>query len=203
VRRFLNSIAVLAGLVLLGSPIGAYAAEASDPDGGFVAGNPKGDVTVVEFFDHNCPYCRAADFDLLRLLAHDRRVRLVLREYPVLGPDSEAVAMIALAATRQGQYMQLTQKLFRQSGRATRETALDAAQDLGLDMAQLERDMNSISVLAELNANRLLAKSLGVRGVPFYVVGGKALPDVTDNVYGDLTTAIAEYRQRGADLQEE
>ena len=98
----------------------------------FVAGNPDGDVSVVAFFDYNCPFCREGAPDLAKLIAEDGKVRLVLKELPVLGKDSEAVARIAQAAIGQGKYLELHQKLFTEPGRAAKEKALRIAAELGL-----------------------------------------------------------------------
>ena len=110
----------------------------------FVAGNPNGDVSVVAFFDYNCPYCREGA--LKRLVSEDGKVRLVLKELPVLGPESEYVARIAQAAIAQGKYLELYERLFAERGRATKEKALRIASELGLDTAKLKADMDSPGV---------------------------------------------------------
>ena len=107
----------------------------------FVAGNPEGDVSIVAFFDYNCPYCREGAPALSKLVAADGKLRLVLKELPVLGPDSEAVARIAQAAIAQGKYFELYERLIAEPGRATKDKALRLASDLGLDTARLEKDV--------------------------------------------------------------
>ncbi len=107
----------------------------------FVAGNPNGDVTVVEFFDYNCPYCRRALPDVVKLVNTDKNVRLVLKELPIFGDDSEAAAKAALASEKQGKYFEMYQKLFTEPGRANEAKALRIAQELGLDVSQLKKDM--------------------------------------------------------------
>jgi len=162
----------------------------------FVAGNPEGDVSVVAFFDHNCPYCRQGAPELAKLITTDGKVRLVLKELPVLGPDSEAVARIAQAAIPQGQYFELYERLIAGHGRATKDKALRIASDLGLDTATLEKDMQGQAVEDAIAANKRLADRLGVEGVPFYLVGDQAVP-ASGDLYDRLVAAVAETRENG------
>ena len=162
----------------------------------FVAGNPKGDVSVVAFLDYNCPYCRQGAPKLARLIETDGKVRLVLKELPVLGKDSEEVARIALAAAAQGKYFQLHQRLFAESGRATKAKALRIAGDLGLDVGRLERDMDDPAITAALLENTQLARDIGVRGVPVYLVGDQVLGEGND-LYAQLSQKVADIRENG------
>lgn len=161
----------------------------------FVAGNPQGDVSVVAFFDYNCPYCRAGAPELAKLIAKDGKVRLVLKEMPVLGPDSEAVARVAQAAQAQGKYFELYEKLIGQEGRATKERALSLAAEIGLDRAKLEQDMASKSVESAIAENMRLASAIRVKGVPFYLVGDQKLPP--NATADDFAAAVADVRQNG------
>lgn len=162
----------------------------------FVAGNPEGDVSIVAFFDYNCPYCREGAPALNKLIAADGKVRLVLKELPVLGPDSEAVARIAQAAIAQGKYFELYERLIAEPGRATKDKALRIASDLGLDTARLEKDMADPAVEAAIAANKRLADRLGVKGVPFYLVGDRPLSPSGD-LDDQLVAAVAEIREKG------
>ncbi|MBC8013983.1 MAG: DsbA family protein [Methyloceanibacter sp.] len=162
----------------------------------FVAGNPEGDVSIVAFFDYNCPYCREGAPALNKLIAADGKVRLVLKELPVLGPDSEAVARIAQAAIAQGKYFELHERLIAEPGRATKDKALRIASDLGLDTARLEKDMADPAVEAAIAANKRLADRLGVKGVPFYLVGDRPLSPSGD-LDDQLVAAVAEVREKG------
>ena len=162
----------------------------------FVAGNPKGDVSVVAFLDYNCPYCRQDAPELARLIETDGKVRLVLKELPVLGKDSEEVARIALAAAAQGKYFQLHQRLFAESGRATKAKALRIAGDLGLDVGRLERDMDDPTITAALLENTRVARDIGVRGVPVYLVGDRVLGEGND-LYAQLSQKVADIRENG------
>jgi len=121
----------------------------------------------------------------------------VLKELPVLGPDSEAVARIAQAAMAQGKYLELHDRLFAERGRATKDRALRIASELGLDTARLEKDMHDQAVEDAIAANKRLADRLGVRGVPFYLVGDRPLPGSGDNLYAELAAGVADVRQHG------
>lgn len=160
----------------------------------FAAGNPGGDVSVAAFYDFNCPYCRKDAPALAKLIAEDRQVRLVLKELPVLGPDSEAAAKVALAAGRQGKFFELYARLFAEPGRATEEKALRVAAELGLDRERIKQEMQDPAIAAALAENETLARSLKVRGVPFYIVGDKILREGTGDFYADLTRMVAEAR---------
>jgi protein-disulfide isomerase len=160
----------------------------------YIAGNPNGTVSVVAFFDFNCPYCRNDAPSLTRLITDDKDVRLVLKELPVLGPDSEAAAKIALAAGRQGKYFELYQRLFAEPGRATEAKALRVAGELGLDQGRIKQEMQDPAIAAALAENEKLAASLKVRGVPFYIVGDKILREGEGDFYADLTKMVAEAR---------
>jgi protein-disulfide isomerase len=163
----------------------------------FVAGNPNGDVSVVAFYDHNCPYCREGAPALAKLVADDPQIRLVLKELPVLGSDSESVARVALAAMHQGKYFELYERLFAEPGRATKEKAMRIASALGLDTARLERDMQNVAIDKALADTKQLANALGVRGVPFYLVGDRVVGEGGDDLYGELTARVAGVRRNG------
>ncbi len=137
----------------------------------FVAGNPDGNVSVVEFFDYNCGYCRRALPDVVKLVDNDNKVRLVLKELPIFGDDSEAAAKAALAAHKQGKYFEMHQKLFTEPGKADKEKALRIASELGLDVAQLEKDMADPEIQKSLDQAKELAQKLGLQGTPLYLIG--------------------------------
>jgi protein-disulfide isomerase len=177
--------------------IAAHADEVFRSPSSFVAGNPNGDVTVVAFFDYNCPYCRAGAPDLKRLLSEDGKVRLVLKELPLLGTDSENVARIAQAAIPQGKYLQFYDWLIGSRGRMTKERALETASELGLDAARLEADMHSPQVEQAIAANKRLANRIEVDGVPFYLVGDRPLPPDVEDLYAALSAAVADIRKDG------
>jgi protein-disulfide isomerase len=138
-------------------------------------GNPQGDVTVVEFFDYNCGYCKRAMNDMLELLKNDGKLKFVLKEFPVLGEGSIQAAQVAAAVRMQDKsgkkYLEFHQKLLGGRGQVDRTRALAAAKDVGLDMARLEKDMASDEVKATLEESFKLADALGLNGTPSYVVG--------------------------------
>src|SRR5512144_2071531 len=105
-----------------------------------VAGNPNGDVSIVEFFDYNCGYCKRALPDVLKVVNDDGKVRLVLKELPIFGDDSEAAAKYVLASDMQGKYFEMYQKMFSEPGKADKEKALRVAKEVGLDVDKLQKD---------------------------------------------------------------
>jgi protein-disulfide isomerase len=138
-------------------------------------GNPKGDVTVVEFFDYNCSYCKRAMSDMLDLLKSDGQLKFVLKEFPVLGEGSVQAAQVAAAVRMQDpsgkKYLDFHQKLLGGRGQADQTRALAAAKDAGLDVARIEKDMASDEVKAAIEESFKLADALGLNGTPSYVVG--------------------------------
>jgi protein-disulfide isomerase len=141
-------------------------------------GNRTGDVTLVEFFDYNCGYCKRALTDLLALMKSDPKLRVVLKEYPILGPDSVEVARVAVAVRMQdagARYLAFHRKLLEGRGHNDKARALAAAQEAGLDMARLERDMASEEVTKSLDESTRLGKALAINGTPGYVVGDRVI----------------------------
>ncbi|HET7848020.1 MAG TPA: DsbA family protein [Pseudolabrys sp.] len=138
-----------------------------------VLGNPKGNVTFVEFFDYNCGYCKHAMADMLDLLQTDPNLKVVLKEFPVLGPGSVEAAQVAVAVRMQApdKYLEFHKKLLGGRGAADKARALAVAKDVGLDMAQLEKDMKSPEVKKTLEEDFKLADALGLNGTPSYVIG--------------------------------
>jgi protein-disulfide isomerase len=163
----------------------------------FVAGNPSGDVSVVEFFDYNCGYCRRALPEVVKLVNGDGKIRLVLKELPIFGEDSEAAAKLALASIKQGKYFEMHQKLFSEPGKTDKEKALRVAKELGLDVEKLEKDMDDPSVKQALEENKDLAQKLGLQGTPLYLIGDKVLPGAPDDLYDQLLKDVAEVREKG------
>jgi protein-disulfide isomerase len=140
-----------------------------------VLGNPQGNVTFVEFFDYNCGYCKRAMTDMLTLLKDDPNLKVVLKEFPVLGPGSVEAAQIAVAVRMQDKtgkkYLEFHQKLLGGRGPADRAHALAVAKDVGMDMTRLEKDLTSPEVKSTLEETFKLAEALGLNGTPSYVIG--------------------------------
>ncbi len=143
--------------------------------GAVVTGNPNGDVTIIEFFDYNCPYCKEVFPTLERLQASDPDIRLVLREFPVLAPSSLTAARAALAAERQGLYVELHNALMSTPGRLTDEAIMDIARRIGLDMDRLRADMKDPAIDRAISANLNIAQQLGLSGTPSFVIGDSIL----------------------------
>jgi protein-disulfide isomerase len=142
---------------------------------GVTIGNKDGDVTFVEFFDYNCGYCKRAMVDMLDLMKADPKLKVVLKEFPVLSQGSVEAAQVAVAVRMQDptgkKYLDFHQKLLGGRGAADKARALAAAKEAGLDMAKLEKDLGSQEVRATLEENLKLAESLGMNGTPSYVIG--------------------------------
>ena len=140
-----------------------------------VVGNPKGDVTMVEFFDYNCGYCKRAMTDMLDMMKADPKLRVVLKEFPVLGQGSVEAAQVAVAVRMQDptgkKYLDFHQKLLGGRGQADKARALAAAKEAGLDISRLEKDMASEEARVSLEESFKLAEALGLNGTPSYVVG--------------------------------
>jgi protein-disulfide isomerase len=163
----------------------------------YAAGNSNGDVTVVEFFDYNCGFCKRALPDVVKLVESDDKVRVVFKELPIFGEESEGAAKAALAAGKQGKYFEMHQKLFTEPGKADKEKALKIAQELGLDVPQLEKDMESPDIQKALDEARDLAQKLGLQGTPLYLVGDRMIPGAPDDLYDQLVAKVGEVREKG------
>lgn len=142
---------------------------------GVLIGNKDGDVNFVEFFDYNCGYCKRAMGDMLDLMKSDPKLKVTLKEFPVLGPGSVEAAQVAVAVRMQDpsgkKYLDFHQKLLGGRGQADKARAMAAAKEAGLDMAKLEKDLSSPEVRATLEENFKLAESMGMNGTPSYVIG--------------------------------
>jgi protein-disulfide isomerase len=141
-----------------------------------VAGNPKGDVTVVEFFDYRCPYCKQVEPSLEKLVAEDRQLRLVYKEFPVLGPESDVAAHVALAARKQGKYDIFHRAMMAVPGHFDEAAIYKVAATVGLDIDRLKQDAKSPEVAAQLKANSTLGNDLRVDGTPAFIVGDTIVP---------------------------
>jgi protein-disulfide isomerase len=141
-----------------------------------VGGNPKGDVTLVEFFDYRCPYCKQVEPALEKLVADDRKLRFVYKEFPVLGPDSEIAAHAALAAGQQGKYDAFHRAMMNAPGHIDEATIYKVAASVGLDVDRLKQDMKSPDIDKELKANLDLGNDLDLSGTPSFIVGDTIIP---------------------------
>ena len=157
-----------------------------------VSGNGRGDVTLVEFFDYNCKYCRAVAPTVDAVLGADAGLRLVYKEFPILGAGSEAAARVALAARRQGRYQELHEALMRVEMPVTEAKALQAAAAVGLDLERLRRDMADPAIDRAIARNQALAAALGINGTPGFVIGDQVVPGAVDRA--TLEGLVAQIR---------
>jgi len=147
-----------------------------------VGGNPKGDVTIVEFFDYNCSFCKRVFPTVKKLLEEDKNIRYVFKEFPILSPTSELAARAALAAWRQdkSKYVQLHTEFIKSRGGFTESRIMRMAGKLGFDTVQLKKDMGSARISQIINGNRALAQRLGITGTPGFIIGNQIYPGAAD-----------------------
>lgn len=150
-----------------------------DPDTP-VAGNPNGNVTIVEWSDYNCPYCRKLEPELREVVQDDGKVRLVLKDWPILGPVSVTAARIALAAKFQDKYHQAHDAMMGVSSRLTEPRINELLAAAGVDMDRLKRDLagHGSDIDALLKRNNEQAEAFGFRGTPSFIVGKYRVPGV-------------------------
>ena len=162
-----------------------------------VAGNPKGDVTVVEFFDYNCGYCKRGFPDVAKLIEQDPKVRVVFRELPILSKGSEEAARIAIAANMQGKYWDFHSRMIAFKGQANEKSALKIAEKAGLDMKRLEADRKSKTVDEEITRVRELAQNLNINGTPHFIVGNRSIPGAPQDLLEQLKNDLEIVRKEG------
>ena len=167
-------------------------AEIETPYPGAVAGNPKGDVTLVEFFDYACPYCRAGHADVRKLIADDPKLRVVYRDFPVLSEASGEAAMAALSAAGQGKYLAFHDRMFETPGKVERERTIAMVRAAGLNEVRTAKDLTNPALKAEIKKNLDLGRALGLTGTPTYIIGDRILSGAVG--YAKLAEAIAAAR---------
>lgn len=145
-----------------------------------IAGNPNGDVTLVAFSDYNCPHCPTADLSIQQALKDDPKLKLVYKEYPILGPDSKFAAVAALASRKQGKYEAFHHALMEFRGRRSESSIMTVAGQVGLDVEQLKRDMEDPAIEDALERTRALARELYITGTPALVLGDEVIAGVLD-----------------------
>ncbi|WP_136616296.1 MULTISPECIES: DsbA family protein [Mesorhizobium] len=145
-----------------------------------IGGNAEGDVTLVEFFDYNCPYCRQMAPVMEQAVADDPQLKIVYKEFPILGPDSLFAAKAALAADKQGKYTAFHKALIGSRTRVTEAVVLKIAAEAGLDVERMKTDMQQPDIQALIDRNVELAQALRITGTPGFVVGDQIFPGATD-----------------------
>jgi protein-disulfide isomerase len=208
---------VLAGILLLGAigAIGAAAvrgprtvANAAAPDSSSVRaddllhdpnspvlGNPRGAVTVVEFFDYRCPYCKQVEPALEALVKEDAKIRIIYKEFPVLGADSVYASRMALAAAKQDKYFAFHNAMMSTKGQITEKVILQVAATAGIDLGKAKADMNAAAVKDIIQRNYSLAEALDINGTPAFIIGDVLVPGATD--IDGLKKLVADARKPG------
>ncbi|HMD66419.1 MAG TPA: DsbA family protein [Stellaceae bacterium] len=158
-----------------------------------VGGNPQGDVTIVEFFDYRCPYCKQVQPSLQALLDQDPKLRFIYKEMPVLGAPSVVAAHAALAARLQGKYEAFHAAMMATKGQITNDVVYQVAASVGLDVDRLKRDMAAPDIDQAVKSNLALATALDIRGTPGFIIGDHIVPGAID--LDALKSMIAEARK--------
>ena len=162
-----------------------------------VVGNAKGDVPVIEFFDYNCGYCKKAFFEVAQLMDKDKKVRIIMKEFPILSKGSEEASRVALAAKMQGKYWEFHRAMLESQGQANEAASLRIAEKLGLDMARLKKDMASPEVKKEIDDTRQLATKMGIQGTPHFIVGDRIIAGAPENLTELLGKHVNDVRKEG------
>lgn len=173
------------------------AAELYRNEDDLVAGNPDGSVTMAEFFDYNCGYCKRAISDVLALIESDGDLKVVFKEWPILGEGSRFAARAALASRRQGKYWEFHRALM-ETRSVTEQTTLEVAERIGLDVEKLKADMDRPEIAAVIDRNMRLASALGIQGTPAFFVDDQAIHGAVG--HEALAQAIGKVRKEGCTL---
>ena len=163
-----------------------------------VAGNADGDITIVEYFDYQCPYCRKIEPELRQVVQDDGKVRLVLKDWPILGPVSVTAARMALASKFQDKYLQAHEALIGVNSRLTEPRIRELLAGVGIDVDRLTRDLaiNAKAIGAILARNNEQATAFGFRGTPSFIVGKFRVPGVL--TMAEFDQVIADARKAAA-----
>lgn len=162
-----------------------------------VGGNPAGDVTIVEFFDYRCPYCKQVEPSLETLLKEDPRIRVVYKEFPILGPESLIASRVSLAALKQSpqKYTRFHTTLMNLKGELSPDVIMKTAESVGLDMARIKADMNGRDIEALIKRNYDLADILKISGTPAFIIGTAMTPGAVD--LATFRKMVADARKSG------
>jgi protein-disulfide isomerase len=161
----------------------------------YVAGNPDGDVTIVELFDYNCGWCKKGFPEVVSLIEKDKNLRVVLKEFPIFGGDSDYAAMAAIASKKQGKYWEFHSALLSHEGKVTKEIVDEIAKEKGIDVEQMKADMNTPEVAQVIADNHRLAEQLQINGTPAFIIDGNVVPGYLPA--DGLIAAIEDVRSSG------
>lgn len=174
-----------------------HAGELYRPLSSPVVGNAHGDVPVIEFFDYNCGYCKKALSEVAHLVDTDKKVRLILKEFPILAKGSEEASRVALAAKMQGKYWEFHRAMLANQGQANEASALRIAEKIGLDMARIRKDMTLPEVRKEIEDTRQLATKMGIQGTPHFIIGDRIIAGAPENLTELLNKHVDDVRKEG------
>jgi len=160
-----------------------------------VAGNPKGKVTIVEFYDYQCGFCKASEEITERILKEDKDVKFIFKNFPILSPASAEAAKAGLASVKQGKFLDFHGAMMKKKEHLTSDVIYKIAKDVGLDVEKLKKDMTDKSVEDALSSSMKLGHDLGVNGTPFFIVNDTFLSGVTQ--YDEFMEAINKARSKG------
>lgn len=160
--------------------LAAHQAELLNDPTSLVSGNLSGDITLVEFFDYRCGYCKRAAGAVTQLQQENPRVRVIDKDFPILGETSELAAKAALASKAQGKHQVFHEAMLAFKGDITKESLLSLAGEVGLDTTKLEADMRNPEWQKAIDTNRALARTLGISGTPGFIVGTELVPGALD-----------------------
>lgn len=177
------------------SALSANAKDIFHSDGDLVVGNPQGSVTMVEFFDYNCPYCKRSMPDVVKMTEIDADLRVVMKEFPILGPGSIYAARAALASHKQGKYWEYHRAMMAHEGRIDEAAADEIAKSVGLDLARLKKDMDAAGVAEVINGNMKLAEALSIQGTPAFIIDETVIPGAVG--FDALAAAVKQVRDNG------
>lgn len=163
----------------------------------FVLGNPNGDITVVEFFDYNCPWCKRAVNELMKLVKADSNVKVILKEFPIFGENSTFTAKVAMASMKQDKYFDFHMALMEER-QVTKDNVFKIAEKVGLDVEKLKADMNNSEFDAAIKQTSEIAQALGIEGTPGYIVDAKV--NVGFLPLDGLQQAVGEARKQGCQV---
>ena len=172
----------------------AHAKELFNSGDDLVGGNPKGDVTMVEFFDYNCGWCKKGLPEVLSLLDGDKNLRLVMKEFPIFGEHSQFAARAAMASREQGKYWDFHVAMMK-ARRVTKDNVLQIAQRVGLDVEKLKKDMENAKYAAALHRNATIAQTLGIEGTPGFIIDDRINPGFLP--LAALKQIVADIRAKG------
>ena len=141
-----------------------------------VGGNPKGDVTIVEFYDYQCGYCKMSNAAIEGILKSDKNVKFIYKEFPILGPVSTEAAKAALASVKQGKFQAFHSAMMNKKEHLTSDMIYEIAKDVGLNTDKLKKDMTDNSINEQLEATQKLGQNIGVRGTPMFLIGENVFP---------------------------